>query len=50
MLWSLVKAIGMEWDMLLEESPPMSMPDMSWFIVEDMVVVACCGYGISIRR
>lgn len=46
----MVKAIGMEWDMLLEESPPMSMPDMSWFIAEAVVVVAWYGYGISIRR
>lgn len=33
MLWSLVKAIGMEWPMEEEESPLMSMLDMSWSIV-----------------
>ena len=33
-LWSFVKAIGIECDMLLEdEELPMSMLDISWFIV-----------------
>jgi hypothetical protein len=43
-LWSFVKAMGMEWDMLLEDedelpmSMPMSMLDISWDILGSCVL------------
>ena len=41
-LWSFVKAMGIEWPLEEEELPPMSMLDISWFIVA-VVCVRVCG-------